>query len=139
MADEPKTVPTQVPPADFIASIPEDKRREQGQRVLALMSDATGEAPTMWGPSIIGYGSQHYKYASGREGDWPKVGFSPRKGAITFYGLLDHEELHPLLEKLGTHTTGKGCVYVKKLEDIDETVLRELVSKAYGLAAGFTA
>ncbi|WP_157155018.1 MULTISPECIES: DUF1801 domain-containing protein [unclassified Diaminobutyricimonas] len=139
MADEPKTVPTEVAPAEFIQTIPEDKRREQGERVLALMSDATGDAPTMWGPTMIGYGSQHYKYASGREGDWPKVGFAPRKAAITFYGLLDHEELLPLLEKLGKHTTGKGCVYVKKLEDVDESVLRELVSRAYGLANGFTA
>ncbi|MET1044777.1 MAG: DUF1801 domain-containing protein [Microbacteriaceae bacterium] len=139
MADAPKTVPTDLAPADFIAQVPEDKRRAQGERVLALMSDATGEAPVMWGPSMIGYGSQHYKYASGREGDWPKVGFSPRKAAITFYGLLDHEELRPLLDKLGKHTTGKGCVYVKKLEDVDETVLRELVSKSYDLANGFTA
>ncbi|WP_166876547.1 DUF1801 domain-containing protein [Salinibacterium sp. ZJ450] len=139
MADAQKTLPTEVAPADFIAQLPEDKRREQGERVLALMSDATGDVPIMWGPSMIGYGSQHYRGKSGREGDWPKVGFSPRKAAITFYGLLDHEELRPLLGKLGKHTLGKGCIYVKKLEDIDETVLRELVSRAYGLANGIFA
>jgi hypothetical protein len=139
MAEAAKTVPTDVPPAEFLAQIPEDKRREQGERVLALMTEATGDVPTMWGPSMIGYGSQHYKGRSGREGDWPKVGFSPRKAAITFYGLLDHEELRPLLDKLGKHTLGKGCIYVKKLEDVDESVLRELITKSYERANGIFA
>lgn len=136
---EAKTQPTAVDPEAFIAEIPEVRRREQAMRVLELMTEATGEKPVMWGPSIIGYGTQRFKYASGREGDWPKVAFSPRKAAISFYGLIDHPQLHGFLETLGPHTTGKGCLYVKRLADVDEGVLRELVRRSYGLANGVDA
>lgn len=131
---EPKTRPTDVDPNEFIGTLPEPLRRERAEHALALMNDETGDAPVMWGPSIIGYGSVRLKYASGRELDWPRVGFSPRKGNMVFYGIVEHESLHPLLERLGAHTTGAGCLYVKRFEDVDEAVLRELVRRAYELA-----
>ena len=88
------------------------------------MQSAMGEKPKMWGPSIIGFGSYHYKYESGREGDMPLVGFSPRKAASArLYGLRGHSESEALLAKLGKHTTGKGCLYIKKLADVDRKVL----------------
>ncbi len=137
MAEAQKTLPTDVDPAAFIAAIPEKPRRERGERLLALMTEETGDTPVMWGPSMIGYGTQHYRSKSGREGDWPRVAFSPRKGAMSLYGLQDHAELRPLLDRLGTFTTGVGCVYVKRFEDVDEAVLRELVRRSYELARGF--
>lgn len=139
MAEGPKTRPTDVDPNEFIASLPERTRRERGERALALMTEETGDRPVMWGPSIIGFGSVHLKYASGRELDWPRVGFSPRKGTMVFYGITEHESLHPLLERLGTHTTSVGCLYIKRFEDVDESVLRELVRRSYELAHDATA
>ncbi|WP_353988668.1 DUF1801 domain-containing protein [Ruicaihuangia caeni] len=129
-----KTLPTEVPPEEFLATIPERSRRERGERLLELFRDETGEDAVMWGPSIVGFGTVRLKYDSGREGDWPRVGFSPRKGAMTLYGLTDHAELEPLLERLGTYTRSVACVYIKKLEDVDEAALRELVRRAYRLA-----
>jgi hypothetical protein len=95
------------------------------------MQCATGQKPKMWGPSIIGFGSYHYVYDSGREGDICTVGFSPRKPATVLYGLMGFDGAEGVLAKLGKHTTGKGCVYLKKLSDVDAKVLESLVKKAY--------
>jgi hypothetical protein len=94
------------------------------------MRSATGEKPKMWGPSIVGFGSYHYKYESGREGDTPLVGFSPRKAAAVLYGVTGSSDSDALLAKLGNHSTGKGCLYIKKLSDVDRKVLEAMVAKS---------
>ncbi|WP_296665929.1 DUF1801 domain-containing protein [Demequina sp.] len=127
----PKTQPSDVPVAEFLARVTPERRRDEGERIVALISRVTGEKPTMWGPSIVGWGTMHYRYATGREGDWMKVGFSPRKAQLTFYGLKDSPAAQPLLAELGPHTTGAGCLYVKRLSDIDEAVLTSLIEIAY--------
>ena len=127
---EPKTVPTDASVADFLAGVP-DARRADATALCALMTKATGASPAMWGPSIVGFGTYHFVYASGREGDWPPVGFSPRKANLTVYladGIAKHAAL---LAKLGPHTTGKGCLYLKRLSDADPKVLEKLVKTAY--------
>ncbi|HEX3155898.1 MAG TPA: DUF1801 domain-containing protein, partial [Candidatus Angelobacter sp.] len=126
MADN-KTKPTKISVAAFIDSITDQSRRADAKAFLKLMQKASGEKPTMWGPSIIGFGSHHYVYDSGREGDMPVVAFSPRKAATVLYGLSSAEALLP---KLGKHTRGKGCVYIKKLADVDQKVLKDMVVKA---------
>jgi hypothetical protein len=98
-----------------------------------LMRSATGERPQMWGPSIIGFGSYHYTYESGREGDMPLIGFSPRKTAMVLYLTLRLGETDGLLAKLGNHTAGKGCVYIKKLTDVDRKVLEALIFRSVSL------
>ncbi|HEY0610306.1 MAG TPA: DUF1801 domain-containing protein [Chitinophaga sp.] len=120
----PKTLPTENSVEAFLDTIPDESKRRDCHTALKLMREATGYPAKMWGPSIVGFGSYHYKYESGHEGDAPLSGFSPRKEAITFYLVLDNEEL---LQKLGKHKTGKGCLYIKKLEDVDTSVLKELV------------
>jgi hypothetical protein len=97
------------------------------------MRDVTGEEPKMWGSSIVGFGSYHYKYASGREGDWPITGFSPRKGDLTLYITGGLDSFSDLLPKLGKHKTAKSCLYIKKLSDIDVGVLRKIISKSVKL------
>ena len=129
-----KTLPTKASVKSFIESISDERRREETQILIGLMGRASGEPATMWGPSIIGFGSQHYRYESGREGDQLIVGFSPRKAAISIYGLshaLSESQL--LLEKLGPYTTGKGCIYLKRLENIDLKLLEKIVKKAFAL------
>ena len=122
---EQKTVPTASDPAAFLASVEAAGRRENAQRLLAIMTEVTGERPVMWGPSMIGFGSFHYRYASGHEGDAPLVGFSPRKANLVFYLYCD-EGRGDLLARLGKHKSGKGCVYVNRLSDIDPAVLKEM-------------
>ena len=126
MADN-KTKPTKISVAAFIDSITDQGRRADAKTLVKLMQKAAGEKPAMWGASIIGFGSYHYIYDSGREGDMPVVGFSPRKAATVLYGLGSSEALLP---KLGKHTRGKGCVYIKKLADVDQKVLETMVAKA---------
>ncbi|MEM9931759.1 MAG: DUF1801 domain-containing protein [Bacteroidota bacterium] len=124
---ENKTKPTAVSPHDYIAALTDEQKRKDSEWLIAMMEEVTGEPPVMWGPSIIGFGSYHYKYASGREGDMIVVGFSPRKSAFSLYimsGLASEKE-H--LAKLGKHKTGKSCLYVKRLSDIDTDVLRQMV------------
>ena len=99
--------------------------------MLALFGEATGEEPVMWGPSIVGYGAVHYTYESGREGDMGRVGFSPRSTSLVLYGLQDAPVSADLLERLGRHRRGVGCVYVNQLADVDLAVLRELVALAW--------
>lgn len=114
----------------FLNSVENEKRREDGFVVLDLMKEVTGEEPTMWGTSIVGFGSYHYKYASGREGDWFVVGFSPRKQNMTLYIIDGFDNYNTLLAKLGKHKTGKSCLYINKIEDVDQDVLRELVKQS---------
>ena len=111
----------------FLNKVENEKRREDSFRVLVIMEEITGLRPKMWGNSIVGFGSYHYKYASGREGDWPSVAFSPRKQSLTLYIMSGFDSFEELLSKLGKYKTGKGCLYVNKLEDVDERVLRSLI------------
>jgi hypothetical protein len=122
-----KTKPTKLSVAAFVSGITDETRRADAKALVKLMQSAAGEKPQMWGPSIIGFGSYHYRYDSGREGDMPLVGFSPRKAATVLYGMGEGKAL---LAKLGKHTTGKGCVYIKKLADVDQKVLEDMVVKA---------
>ena len=124
---ENKTKPTKVSVASYIAALDEAKRTD-AKALVKMMQAATGEKPAMWGPSIIGFGTVHYVYESGREGDMPLVGFSPRKPALVLYGVARASEA--LLGKLGKYTTGKGCLYIKKLADVDQKVLKAMVVKS---------
>lgn len=130
VASDITTRPTEISPEDFLATLSERRTRE-GAALLELFRDATGEEPVMWGPTMIGYGSYHYRYASGREGDAFRVGFSPRTANIALYGVQDGPDAEVLLARLGKHKRGKACVWVNKLEDIDTAVLRELVEQAW--------
>ena len=130
MADAPKTQPTDEDPVAYCAALPTARRREESARLLELFGEVTGERPVMWGPSIIGFGSYHYVYASGREGDWPLTGVSPRKGALTIYIMAGFPRYQDLMERLGKHRTGKSCLYINKLDDVDLDVLRELVRRS---------
>ena len=125
-----KTQKTDASVTDFLNAVEHPKRREDGFAILELMREVTGEEPSMWGTSIVGFGTYRHRYASGREGEWMQVGFSPRKRYLTLYIMSGFEEYDDLLKKLGKHTTGKSCLYIKKLEDVDQDVLRELVSKS---------
>ncbi|HMR49415.1 MAG TPA: DUF1801 domain-containing protein [Arachnia sp.] len=133
---EPKTKPTDASVEDFLGAVTPVRRREDGVRLAEIFGQVTGEEPVMWGPSIVGYGS--YRYVSPANprtrGDWPKCGFSPRKAQLSLYGLKDLPAGAALLPQLGAYTEGAGCVYVKKLEDIDEAVLRELIAIAHSRA-----
>jgi hypothetical protein len=130
MMAELKTKPTGQDVTEFLNSVPDERKRQDCFAVLELMREVTGEEPKMWGSSIVGFGSYHYKYASGREGDAALTGFSPRKQNLTLYITAGFEQYDDLMQKLGKHTTGKSCLYVKRLSDIDTGVLRELVQKS---------
>lgn len=125
---ENKTKPTKVSVSAFLDQLTDETRRADARKLVRLMQEATGEKPKMWGPSIIGFGSYHYKYDSGREGDMPLVGFSPRKAATVLY--VSTGESQALLDKLGKYTSGKSCLYIKRLADVDQAVLEALVGKA---------
>jgi len=114
----------------FLNGIADERKRQDAFTVLHLMAEVTGEAPTMWGESIVGFGRYHYKYASGREADWMLTGFSPRKQNLTVYIMAGFAQYDELLARLGKHSTGSSCLYIKKLQDIDLAVLRELVSQS---------
>ena len=129
-----KTKATQVSVADYIAAIPEAPRRADAEAIDALYRRVTGLEPKMWGPSIIGYGSYDYTYASGHSGTFCRAGFSPRKGAHVLYvlgGLAESPPIAALLGKLGKHSTGKGCLYIKKLADADLAVVEQLVAMSW--------
>jgi hypothetical protein len=125
---ENKTKETKASVADFIAAVPDEAKRKDAKTLIKMMQGATGEKPKMWGPSIVGFGSVHYVYESGREGDMPLLGFSPRKPAIVIYGVAKTAEA--MLPKLGKYTTGKGCLYIKKIADVDEKVLEKMIAFA---------
>ena len=129
MADN-KTKPTKVSVAAFIDALTDQTSRADAKALVKLMQSATGEKPKMWGPSIIGFGSYHYTYESGREGDAPLIGFSPRKAATVLYGATGSGDSEALLAKLGKHSTSKGCLYIKKLADVDQKVLEDMVVKS---------
>jgi hypothetical protein len=116
--------------ADFLNTVSDDRKREDSFSVLKLMEGVTGSKAEMWGDSIVGFGSYRYKYASGRDAEWFLTGFSPRKQNLTLYIMSGFDEYDDLLGKLGKHSTGKSCLYIKRLEDVDQDVLRELVSKS---------
>ena len=124
---ENKTQPTGVSPAEFIASVEHDRRREDGKVLLKWFEEVTGYTPRMWGPSLIGYGRYHYKYDSGREGDMLVTGFSPRKANLVMYIMPGYRDMGEKLARLGKHKLGKSCLYINKLADIDMDVLREIV------------
>jgi hypothetical protein len=127
---ENKTKPTTSSVAAYLATLTDPARKSDAKELAQLMQQASGEKPKMWGPSIVGFGSCHYKYESGREGDMPLISFSPRKAALVLYSMLSHSDANALLAKLGKHTTGKGCLYIKKLSDVDKTVLENLIGNA---------
>jgi hypothetical protein len=125
-----KTQKNDVSVASFLDSIEDEQKRKDSITVHKLMEEITGEKGFMWGTSIAGYGTYHYKYASGREGDWMATGFSPRKNALTLYIMSGFSRCDFLMQKLGKFKTGKSCLYVKKLEDIDLEVLKELITES---------
>ena len=114
----------------FLNSIPDERKRADAFAVLELMKQATGEEPAMWGDAIVGFGEYHYRYASGREGDWPLAGFSPRKQNLTIYIMSGFDAYDELLERLGKYKTGKACLYINKLADVNPAVLEELVRRS---------
>src|ERR1035441_9943195 len=128
MADN-KTKPTKLSVAAFIDALTDRTRRADAKALVKLIRSAAGEKPRMWGPSIIGVGSYHYRYDSGREGDMPLIAFSPRKSALVLYNVA-RSESKGLLAKLGKHTTGKGRLYIKKLDDVDQEVLQAMMTEA---------
>jgi len=123
---EPKTQKTKASVSAFIAAVEDETRRKDAKLVDKLMREITGEKPAMWGPTIIGYG----EYET-RSGPWPRIGFSPRKANTVLYVLADFKECGPLLKKLGKHKTGKACLYINKLADIDAAVLRDLIQASW--------
>jgi hypothetical protein len=127
---ENKTRPTGVSVDQFLDSVPDPPRREDAKKVRALMERLSGEPAAMWGPSIVGFGCYHYKYESGREGDWARVGFSPRAKELVLYLIGGFPRHQALMDKLGKYKTAKSCLYIKRLADVDEAVLEELVVEA---------
>ncbi|WP_068776865.1 DUF1801 domain-containing protein [Paenibacillus sp. FJAT-26967] len=125
-----KTKETDASVIEFIESVGSPQKREDAYQLLDIFTEATGYTAKMWGPTIIGFGSYHYKYESGHEGDAPLVGFSPRKAKISLYFATGDTRRDELLEKLGKHTAGKACVYVNKLADIDVDVLQSLIRQS---------
>ena len=115
----------------YLATVEPAGRREDAQAVLAVMREVTGVEPVLWGPSTVGFGRQPYTTADGKEREWFAVGLAPRKASLTLYGLTYYDSNAPLLERLGKHTTGRGCLYIKRLTDVDDRVLRELIEKAW--------
>lgn len=121
---------------DFLKAVPDERRRDDSFVILDLMKEITGQEPKMWGDSIIGFGNYHYKYATGREGDWFVTGFSPRKQNLTLYIMSGFDEYDDLLTKLGKYKTGKACLYINKLTDVDLAVMRELIRKSVAHLSG---
>jgi hypothetical protein len=114
----------------YLNSVEDEKKREDSLAVLQLMAEVTGAEPKMWGDSIIGFGNYHYKYASGREGDWFLAGFAPRKQNLTLYIMAGFDGYEALMASLGKYKTGKSCLYIKKLEDVDTAVLKQLIKQS---------
>jgi hypothetical protein len=128
-----KTKKSIASPTDFIASVMDDERREDATKMLKIMKEVTGERPVMWGSSIIGFGSYHYKSdRSSQEGDWPLTGFSPRKQNLTIYIMPGFKDYGPLLKKLGKHTvSGGSCIYIKHLSDVHLPTLKTIIKKSF--------
>jgi hypothetical protein len=124
---ENKTKPTKQSVTAFINDIDDKQKRADAKKVAAMMRKATGARAVMWGPGIVGYGQYHYQYASGREGDFMLTGFAPRKQALTVYIIPGFKPFDTMMKKLGKHKTGKSCLYIKRLSDVDESVLERLI------------
>ena len=133
---EPKTRPTDADVGAFLESVPDERRRDEARTVCRLMQEVTGEVPVLWGTGIVGFGRVRLRYASGRELDWPVTGFSPRKTATTIYLVDGFEERLDLLARLGPHSTGKSCLYLKRLSDVDLDVLKALIAESARHMAG---
>jgi hypothetical protein len=115
---------------DFLSGVADEQKQKDSFEILKIMKQITKEEPKMWGSSIVGFGSYHYKGASGREGDWMQIGFSPRKQNITLYIIPGFERYQELMKKLGKYSTGKSCLYVKRLSDVNVDVLKELITES---------
>jgi len=126
-----KTVATQVEVSDFVENIDDVKQKEEAKLLIKIMKKITGEKAIIWGDSIIGFGEYHYKYTSGREGDFLKIGFSPRKNNFSIYIMPGMKRYPELMNNLGKYKTGKSCLYIKNLDQIDMNVLESLIDKAY--------
>ncbi|MDR7240580.1 DUF1801 domain-containing protein [Neobacillus drentensis] len=130
MSYQQKTKETDHSVIEFIENVDNPKKREDAYKLIDIFAETTGYEAKMWGPSIIGFGSYHYKYESGHEGDAPLVGFSPRKAKISLYFAPGETKREELLKDFGKHTTGKGCVYINKVADIDINILKELITRS---------
>jgi hypothetical protein len=130
MTDQ-KTLPTALDVKEYIQAIPDPIRREDCQKLAELMSEITGKPGVLWGPSIIGFDQYHYRYASGREGTSLRIGFAHRAGDISLYNVTGFDDAESYLTRLGKHKMGKGCLYVKRLADIDLEILKEMIRKGY--------
>ena len=128
-----KTRPTGASVTAFVKGIEDPKTRRDINKIAAMMRRATGARARMWGPSIVGYGRYHYEYASGRSGDWMLTGYSPRKSNISIYVMSGFESFASLMQRLGKYKTGRSCLYVKRLSDVDEAVLEQLISRSVDL------
>ena len=133
-----KTKPTKASVKEFLNQISDKERRDDCFAVVKIMEEITGDKPKMWGPSIVGFGTWHYKYASGREGDWPVAAFSPRKKDLTVYLMVGFEKHTELMQKLGKHSTGKSCLYIKRLSDIHVPTLKKLIKTSVKKAHDYT-
>jgi hypothetical protein len=125
-----KTKPTNASVEKFLNQVPDEARREDCFKIAKMMEEITGNEPKMWGPSIVGFGSYHYKYASGHEGDWPISAFSPRKQDLTLYIMPGFQKYADLLKQLGKHRTGKSCLYIKRLSDVHVPTLKKLIRES---------
>ena len=125
-----KTRPTDASVEAFLEAVDDEQKRSDARVVAGIMAEITGSTGVMWGSSIVGFGTYHYRYASGREGDFLETGFSPRKRALTLYVMAGFSEYEDLLGRLGKHTTGKSCLYVRRLADVDLDVLRDLLKRS---------
>jgi hypothetical protein len=125
-----KTKPNKASIDKFLNSVKDEQKRNDSYKILELMKKITKEEPVMWGPSIVGFGKYHYKYESGREGDWFLTGFSPRKQNLTLYIMSGFKRYDELMNKLGKCKTGSSCLYINKLEDVDMKVLKELITES---------
>lgn len=136
---EAKTKPTKASVTRFLNQIPDAARREDCFAIAKMMEEITGSKPQMWGPSIIGFGSYHYKYASGHEGEWPVTGFSPRKQDLTLYLMIGSDKYEELLSQLGKHKKSKACLYIKRLSDVHVPTLKKLIKASVKDLKAYTA
>lgn len=136
---EAKTKPTKASVTQFLNKIPDAARREDCFAIAKMMEEITGSKPQMWGPSIVGFGTYHYKYASGHEGDWPLTGFSPRKQDLTLYLMIGFDKYDELMSQLGKHKKSKACLYIKRLSDIHVPTLKKLIKVSLKDLKAYTA
>ena len=126
-----QTVPTTTDVRAFLAQVEDEQQRRDSERLIEIMQSVSGKSPVMWGPAIIGFGSYHYTYESGREGDMPRIAFSPRKGKLTLYVINNATKYSDFLERLGKYKTSEACLYITRLDDVDVDILKQLIEAAY--------